>query len=194
MTYTVTVTNEGPGDYTAAAPASFADDLSDVLDDATYVAGSETADAGTASFSDPTLSWTGVLAAGADATITYQVRYTGDGDQSLVNAACVPEDEAADPAENCDSVTVEGSGLRQTKKSTRAPALRGRGPELTYTLTFENVGHAAATVDTTDDLSGVVDDAELDRRPHHRAGWPERRRARPARRSPSPARSRPGRP
>ncbi len=90
VTFTVTVTNDGPGDFTAAEPAAFADDLSEVLDDATFVDGSITTSSGTASFADPTLSWTGVLAAGEDATITYQVRYTGDGDTSLVNAACVP--------------------------------------------------------------------------------------------------------
>ena len=47
------VINEGPGDYTADAPASFADDLSAVLDDATFESGSITADVGTASFADP---------------------------------------------------------------------------------------------------------------------------------------------
>ena len=115
ITYTVVVTNEGPGDYTAAAPASFDDDLSDVLDDAAFVVGSPTADIGTTSFAPPVLSWTGALPAGDDATITYQVRYTGVGDQSMVNAACVPETEALDPAEDCDSVTVEGSDLSRRR-------------------------------------------------------------------------------
>src|SRR5699024_6997083 len=35
------------------------------------------------------------------------------------------------------------------------------GEELTYTLSFTNTGTVPATVDTTDDLSGVLDDAEL---------------------------------
>ena len=35
------------------------------------------------------------------------------------------------------------------------------GDEITYTLTFTNDGGAPATVDTTDDLSGVLDDADL---------------------------------
>ena len=43
------------------------------------------------------------------------------------------------------------------------------GQVLTYTLTFENVGPVAAAVDTTDDLSGVLDDAQL-------VGTPDRRR------------------
>ena len=74
-----------------------------MLDDATFVAGSITADVGTASFASPDLSWTGVLTAGEDATITYQVRYTGDGDHRLDNSACVPADEALDPDEACDA-------------------------------------------------------------------------------------------
>ena len=36
LTYTVTLTNLGTADYTANAPASFVDDMSDVIDDATY--------------------------------------------------------------------------------------------------------------------------------------------------------------
>ncbi len=35
------------------------------------------------------------------------------------------------------------------------------GDEITYTLTFTNAGTAPATVDTTDDLSDVLDDATL---------------------------------
>ena len=162
MTYTVVVKNEGPGDFTAADPASFADDLTEVLDDATFVDGSITATTGDATFADPTLSWTGVLASGEDATITYQVRYTGAGDQQLDNSACVPDEQALDAAEACDVVRVPGSDLSQTKTSDPADGEAvDVGDEITYTLTFTNDGHAAATVDTTDDLSDVLDDAEL---------------------------------
>ena len=60
--------------------------------------------------------------------ITYQVRYTGAGDASLVNAACVPEDEATDPAEDCSTVTVAGADLSQTKSSDPADGTSvGRG-------------------------------------------------------------------
>ena len=50
----MTVTNPGPGDYTAAHPATFTDDLTDVLDDATFDAGSITATAGSASLNGTT--------------------------------------------------------------------------------------------------------------------------------------------
>ena len=56
-----------------------------------------TATTGDATFADPELCWTGVLAAGEDAKITYQVRYTGAGDQQLDNSACVPEARLSTP-------------------------------------------------------------------------------------------------
>ena len=52
VTYTLTVTNDGAGDWTAADPASVVDDLSGVLDDATWD-NTATATAGTVSFTAP---------------------------------------------------------------------------------------------------------------------------------------------
>ena len=82
VTYTVKVSNVGPGDYTDDHPATFTDDLSDVLDDADYVTDSVDASTGTPTVSvdDKKLSWTGALASGEEATITYQVTYNGEGD------------------------------------------------------------------------------------------------------------------
>ncbi|WP_210439309.1 CshA/CshB family fibrillar adhesin-related protein [Nocardioides xinjiangensis] len=162
ITYTVTVTNRGPGDYTASAPASFTDDLSDVLDDATFDDGSIAASTGTATLVGNTLDWSGALPAGQSATVTYTLTYEETGNLVVDNRACIPLNEALDPDEPCRTVHTPGSGLRQTKKvDPRTGTSVVEGQVLTYTLTFENVGPAAATVDTVDDLSGVVDDADL---------------------------------
>ena len=173
LTYTVVVKNEGPGDYTAAAPATFVDDLTEVLDDASFDVGSITSSTGTATFTDPDLSWSGVLAAGESATITYSVTYAAKagGDQQIDNAACIPEDEAVDPNQACTTVRVPGSGLEQSKVSDPPNGTAVMvGDEITYTLRFSNTGPAPATVDTVDDLSGVLDDAELIAGPTAQAG------------------------
>ena len=67
--YTITATNLGSVAYTGA---TFTDVLSDVLDDASYD-NNAAATAGSASFTSPNLTWTGNLAAGAIATITFSV-------------------------------------------------------------------------------------------------------------------------
>ncbi len=164
ITYTVTVSNPGPGAYTAAHPATFSDDLSDVLDDATFDAGSITATTGSATLNGTSLDWSGVLAAGASATVTYTVTYDSSlgGDFVVDNSACIPQDEALDPADDCRTVKTPGSGLRETKRvdpASGTPVVEGQ--VLTYMLSFQNVGAAAATVDNVDDLTDVIDDATL---------------------------------
>ena len=79
VTYTVTVTNTGSAAYTPTVPASFSDNLSDVLDDATYVLGSATSSVAGWTFTGPsgnpaTLTGAAPLAVGQSATITYQVK------------------------------------------------------------------------------------------------------------------------
>ncbi len=162
IVYTVTVGNAGPGDFTAAHLATFSDDLSAVLDDATMNVAAITASRGTATFTSPNLAWSGTLPAGQSATITYTLTYTGAGDHQLDNSACVPVSEALDPADTCRSVSVPGSGLRHDKSVDPASGTAVQvGQVLTYTLTFENVGPVPATVDSSDDLSDVLDDAQL---------------------------------
>jgi len=162
IVYTVTVKNTGLGDFTAAHPATFGDDLTAVLDDATLTQTDVTASRGTATFTSPNLSWAGTLPAGQTATITYTLTYTGAGDQQLDNEACVPAAEAQDPADICRTVSVPGSGLRHHKSVNPASGTAvDVGQVLTYTLTFQNVGPVDATVDTSDDLSDVLDDAQL---------------------------------
>ncbi|WP_309108262.1 DUF6923 family protein [Arthrobacter sp.] len=164
VTYTLVVTNEGPGDFTNTRPGTSSDDLSKVLDDAAYN-NDAVATAGTVSFDSGAqkLDWSGALAAGATATVTYSVTYDSTGgDQLLVNVACIPAELALNTDEACDSVQTPAAALQQRKSvdpSSGTPVRAGQS--LTYTLHFGNTGKAAATLDEFDDLSKVLDDATL---------------------------------
>ena len=163
VTYTVVVENVSDVDYTVTAPASVADDLSDVLDDATYNDdAAATPDVGTITYVEPELAWSGPLAAGESVTLTYSVTYTGaGGDNHLLNEACIPEDEAADPTAACSQTSVPVANLTQWKEVSADPAPAEAGSVLTYTLHFANNGTAAADVDVIDDLTHVLDDADV---------------------------------
>ncbi|MFT4258547.1 hypothetical protein [Microbacterium sp.] len=108
VTYTVRVTNTGKGDTTADAPASFFDDLLDVLDDAALV-GEPVADRGTVSVQGASLSWYGVLAVGESATVSYTVRVEEhpDGDRTLRNVATLTALYPADDAGPSDETVTE---------------------------------------------------------------------------------------
>jgi uncharacterized repeat protein (TIGR01451 family) len=86
--YKITVTNTGQAPYTTKTPASFTDDLTSVLDDATY---NDDANNG-ATYTPPTISWSGALAVGATVTITYTVTVDDpdNGDGRLDNVAVTP--------------------------------------------------------------------------------------------------------
>ncbi|MGJ4846607.1 Ig-like domain-containing protein [Leifsonia sp. Le1] len=156
ITYTVTVTNTGQADYTAAVPATITDDLSKVLDDATYVAGSATAGA---VVSGNTLTWSGPLAVGAVQAITYQVLVgpAGTGDGVLTNAVIGGD---CDPAGSCTTTNpVQAFSVTKTADKTEVVP----GDTVTYTITVKNTGTADYTAANpasfSDDLSAVLDDA-----------------------------------
>jgi len=67
--YTITATNSGQVAYTGA---TFTDSLTGLLNDATYN-NNASATTGTATYTSPNLTWTGNLALGATATITYSI-------------------------------------------------------------------------------------------------------------------------
>jgi len=176
ITYTLKAINTGD---VAIDPATITDDLTGVLTDATLVAGSLASDTG----NPPTLAgskvtWSGPLALGKTATITYQVMVNGDatmGD-SLKNVvtgtAKNPKDPDQPPDTNCPTGTEPGcstdhqvgkSGLTITKTSDPASGSRVAADQVvTYTLTVNNTGDVKldpATV--TDDLSGVLSNAKI---------------------------------
>ncbi|WP_158602969.1 DUF7927 domain-containing protein [Jiangella rhizosphaerae] len=155
VTYTVTVTHTGQ----APIEATFDDDLSGVLDDATWNDDLE-ASAGEAALDGTTLTWSGDLVEGDVVTVTYSVTVTSDGDRHLKNVVTTPDPDQCVPAEGQDEAcTTEhfSSGYTYSKTSDPAPGSDvEEGDVITYSVLVEQVGPvpvAGATV--TDDLSGV---------------------------------------
>ncbi|MDF2558976.1 MAG: hypothetical protein K0R99_422 [Microbacterium sp.] len=160
--YTITATNTGPGAYTAAEPARVTDDLSAVLDDATFGEITSPTD-GSAELVGDELSWVGPLASGESVTITYTATYdSAAGDNILYNLVCIPTDETAAGQDSCASVRIPAAELVVGKTvDPESGTAVDAGQVVTYTLSFESVGESAAAVDKVDDLSDVLDDAEL---------------------------------
>ncbi|GGZ45133.1 hypothetical protein GCM10010387_44520 [Streptomyces inusitatus] len=128
--YTITVTNTGTAAYTAADPASFTDDLSGLLDDAAYN-GDAAATRGTVTYNEPILSWSGALAPGQTATITFSVTtYSRTfGDLKLINTVV-----SDTPGNNCepdsDDPRCTTSGKVKPKdKGKDKRTVAGREPE-----------------------------------------------------------------
>ncbi|MFD5214162.1 GEVED domain-containing protein [Microbacterium sp. NPDC058345] len=169
VTYTVTVRNDGPGAFTADAPARVTDDLSEVLDDGSFGEILSPTSGADVDADAEELTWSGPLGAGDEIEIVYTVIYDADaedGDHVLLNTACVPADDALDPDEACDFARVPAAALEMTKSVDPADGTAVEaGQVVTYTLSFENVGQAPATVDALDDLTGVLDDALMTDRP-----------------------------
>ncbi len=163
--YTVTVTNSGQTPYTGA---TFTDPLTGVLDDASYDSDAA-ATAGSVSYASPNLTWTGNLAVGASATVTFSVTVNNPdtGDKVLVDTVT-----SATPGSNCpagstdarctSTVTVLVPGL-QIMVSAGTSDTTAPGSVVHYTVTVTNSGQTAYTGATfTDPLSGVLDDASYD--------------------------------
>lgn len=170
VNYTVQVTNTGTTDFTDAYPASMTDDLANVLDDATWNDDAEVSFSGASSSDAPTLdgtelSWSGPLAAGETATITYSVTLTNAGDGQVRNTACVP-DEVAGSNEPCASTKTLLPNLEVVKSSDPESGTEvAPGENVTYTLSFtntvENPDSVPQDVDYTDHMVDVLDDADL---------------------------------
>ncbi|HEY2578581.1 MAG TPA: fibronectin type III domain-containing protein, partial [Streptosporangiaceae bacterium] len=161
VSYTITITNTGQTPYTGI---TVTDDLSGLLDDAGYN-GDAAASVGAVSFTSPTLTWTGTLATGAAATVTFSVTVNTNttGDQILTTTVTSAAPGSNCPAGSTDprcvtSVPVLISGLDLTVTANAASA--APGSTVNYTVLADNTGQTTDTgVSFTAALAGVLDDA-----------------------------------
>lgn len=157
ITYTVTGTQVGP----AGVAANLTDDLSDVLDDATWN-GDATASIGTVGLNGTTLTWSGDVGVGEVVTIEYSVTVTGAGNTTLENVVtgtgeCVP---APDQTEDCRTIHKTGGYVYSKTANPPSGATVNTGDVVTYTVTITQRGDGAvADATVTDDLTDVLDDA-----------------------------------
>ena len=161
VTYTVTVTDTGPTPYTGA---TVTDHLAGVLSDAAYN-NDAAATSGTVGFTSPDLTWTGNLAPGDAATITYTVTVDNPdtGDKIMVNS--VSSDamgSTCPPGSDNPACTATVTDLIPALTITKTASTAGATPGSTvgYTITVTDTGQIPYTAATaTDDLSGVLGDA-----------------------------------
>jgi uncharacterized repeat protein (TIGR01451 family)/fimbrial isopeptide formation D2 family protein len=164
VTYTLTVRNTGEVAYTADNPASFDDDLADVLDDADFVDGSAT---GGAVFADGRLTWAGTLAVGQVRTFTYSVavKQAPNADSMVLNNTVSPTGVGGSCAGEGLCTTSTPIAQFHVAKSAD-PAYVNPGGTVHYEIVVTNTGGVAFTdqfpASFRDSFSGIVDDGELD--------------------------------
>ena len=140
------MTNSGQVAYTGAR---FTDSLAGVLDDAVYN-GDAAATAGSVSYASPNLTWTGNLAAGATATITFSatVNNPDTGDKILATTIT-----SASAGSNCPAAAPTRPAARHV--TVLVPALTivmsagvastTPGSTVGYTVTVTNSGQTPYT-------------------------------------------------
>lgn len=167
LTYTLFFENSGE----APAIVDEVDDLTHVTDDADVTTEPTSADGLTVSRTGNRISIGGEVPAGETYTVTYQVTVKPDaerGDDIAANFLLPPDEEPpTEPVcqptdQERPDCTVTPVGRLLTSKSVSAdPTPVDTGSVLTYTLTFDNQGRGPVTVDKTDHLDDVLDDAVL---------------------------------
>ncbi|MDR2347746.1 MAG: CshA/CshB family fibrillar adhesin-related protein [Bifidobacteriaceae bacterium] len=175
VTYTIEASNTGAADYTEERPMEVVDDLSGLLDDASYVEGSAKATlrGKSTQLEDPTvsltadaatLSWSGAVAAGDLVEITYKVKLLGSGNGQADNLVWGPLPDLIDPDQDRGQPTCQsplggqfdpGTGQACATDSRALPKLSllkeisagpyALGREAQYTLTIANKSAADFT-------------------------------------------------
>ena len=175
ITYTVTGANTG---RTALTPATITDDLSAVLNNAAVVPGSlkatiDGAPVAAPTLSGSTLSWSANLPAGKSVVLTYQVKVNAGVaagtvlNNKVTGTAKPPTGPEITPPPVTTEHPVDGTPAIEVLKSS-VPSTTNRvvgGQEITYTLTFKNVGTADGEISFYDDLTDVLDDAVMTKDP-----------------------------
>ncbi|MFF9564460.1 beta strand repeat-containing protein [Leifsonia sp. NPDC014704] len=159
VTYTITVKNTGSQAYDNA---SLTDDLTDVLGDAAYN-GDPVASSGNVAYTAPNLTWSGPLAVGATATITYSATVLNPdaGDHRMINTVVSPtagSNCAAGSADaNCTAdVLVSDLTVIKTADNTAVQSPARAGDIVTYDFSATNTGQTTLTgVTITDPHPGL---------------------------------------
>lgn len=140
VTYTLTVTNDGPN---ASANFRVVDTLPAA---AVYVDGSFSGNDWTFNSGTMTATHAGTLADGASSSFTFRARVNA-GSGNIINSATVSAGTTADPNPSNDSAQVTtpivpGADLTLSKSAAPAPAISGQ--PITFTLVARNLGPSDA--------------------------------------------------
>ena len=160
VTYTVRVTNTGQTLYTGV---SVTDPLTGVLDDAAFD-NDATTSSGSVTYASPNLTWTGNLAPGATATITFSVTVNNPdtGNKSLTTTVTSAAAGNNCPAGGTDphcttTVNVLTPALVITKTATVTTTTPGS--TVGFTITVDDTGQTPYSgITVTDPLGGVLND------------------------------------
>ena len=179
ITYTVTAENTGEIDLNTV----ITDDLSQVLNNAEFLEGSEQASSGElvfhASDTTPSLDWSGFLAVGEQVSITYTVVVDSGGQEVVLENAVTG---TGNPVDNSAPITVgpisvdhyteyspgiiPNPGYLIDKTSDPVSGtLVGENEEITYTITGVNDGNVDLNAQLHDDLSEVLAHADMTSEP-----------------------------
>lgn len=140
VTYTLTVTNQGPSNATNFT-------VTDTLPAASsYIAGSFSGAGWTFNGGSMTATHAGTLAVGASTSFSFQARVEA-GSGNIVNSAVAtaigtPDPDTDDNTAQVTTAVTPGADLTVGKTATPAPAISGQ--PITFTLLARNMGPSAA--------------------------------------------------